>query len=166
MAIRPRAKVLASLAFFPAALLSLAACVDEDTGQCCTSVTQEGKDRIPVPDRPMGTVPRDIIRCHPKFECEALACSSYQGSEPFCTRECSDDKPCPEGFECQPIIQSEIPTSTCSPPGVRFCVRKSCTQAGDCPDDWTCELVYEGAGTEDDPVIRQCVKPEHKCSAP
>lgn len=157
---------------FAIALLATAGCNSETTGQCCTAATEEARMQIPQPDRPDGSVPRDVVRSNVRFDCdEDTFCASVSGSEPVCTRKCTESTPCPDGFECRSLIQSMPPpppdggVSNISP-GDLFCVRKTCTQAADCPEDFACETVYEGRGTAEDPVIKQCVKAEHKCSAP
>lgn len=157
---------LASL-FFAAVGLSLGslACSTEDTGLCCTAISADGKSYIPVPDRPSGGMPRDIIREHPKFECDELLCTSFRGSEPVCTRPCTDGKPCGDGFECKPIIVSDPGPGATIRPGDTFCVRKACASAGDCPKDFVCEDTYTGMPLTNASGIGQCVKPEHKCSA-
>lgn len=150
----------------------LAACQDEDTGTCCTAVTAEGRARVPVPDRPANAVGRDIIRANPRFECEELLCTSFQGSEPVCTRPCSDTRPCGEGFECKPIIVSDPGPDATIRPGDTFCVRKTCAGAQECPDDFSCLDVYTGLPLGTAPVASstitpagygQCVKTGHSC---
>jgi hypothetical protein len=148
----------------------LGACQEEDTGTCCTAVTAEGRARVPVPDRPANAVGRDIIRANPRFECEEMLCTSFQGSEPVCTRPCSDTRPCREGFECKPIIVSDPGPDATIRPGDTFCVRKTCAGAQDCPDDFSCLDVYtlqplggSSSSTVAPAGYGQCVKTGHRC---
>lgn len=146
------------------AAAALSGCAEETTGQCCTTANEEARAKIPVPDRPEGSVPRDVVRSDVRFDCEEdIFCASVKGSEPVCTRKCTESTPCPDGFDCAPLIESDPGPMSNIRPGDQFCVRKACGADTDCPDDWKCETVYEGRGTPEDPVIRQCVKPEHKC---
>lgn len=144
---------------------AMTACVEEDTGHCCTVPPNADAGIIPIPDRPDGAVPKDIVRVNPRFNCEELTCASVQGSEPYCTRECTEDKPCPDGFECVQILQSDPGPGSSIRFGDRHCARKDCSKDGVCPSDFTCETVYAGRGTVDDPIVKQCVKAEHKCGA-
>lgn len=164
---------LTCLALSLAVAIPLAGCDDEDTGVCCTAVTDDGRLRVPVPDR-TSSDPRDIIRAHPKFECSQLLCTSYRGSDPFCTRACSDGNACTEGFECATIITADPGPDSQIRPGDTFCVRKACTTIADCPDadDWECLDTYTNqplgstvTGTQAASMIGQCVKKEHKCGA-
>ncbi|MFO0728664.1 MAG: hypothetical protein U1E65_33110 [Myxococcota bacterium] len=154
---------LSSALITAAALLALGGCSSEDTGQCCTALAADAKMFIPVPDRPAGSMPRDIIREHPKFECDELLCTSYQGSEPVCTRPCNESKPCSSGFECKPIIVSDPGPDATIRPGDTFCVRKTCTTAKDCPGGFNCEDTYTGMPLTSASGIGQCVLPAQKC---
>lgn len=171
-------RALSALLSLTGALLAagnLAGCDEEDTGLCCTAATPAGKLQVPVPDRPAGQDPRDIIRANPKFECEQLVCTSFAGSDPFCTRPCSDGKPCGEGFECKDVVTSDPGPDSQFRPGDTYCVRKSCSSVSDCPDpdDWECLDTYTNlalgsmstTSTQAPSGIGQCVKKEHKCSA-
>jgi len=150
-----------------------AGCEDEDTGICCTAVTPAGKLQVPVPDRPAGQDPRDIIRANPKFECEQLVCTSYQGSDPFCTRPCSEGKPCTEGFECVDVVTSDPGPTSQFRPGDKYCVRQACSATVPCKggEDFECLDSYtngpvgmmSGTSTQAPSAIGLCVKKEHKC---
>jgi hypothetical protein len=153
-----RARVIAILLF---AALLLPACESSDAGRCCTRLDQSVP--FPVPDMPMGTIPRDVVKTNLKFDCESAVCASVEGSEPVCVTECSDDKPCDEGFECVDILESD-PGENSTLHGKKFCARKRCGGDADCPDGSKCELVHAGTDPIQDPEIRQCVREEHKCS--
>jgi hypothetical protein len=164
---------LTCLVFSAALVAATTGCQEEDTGLCCTAVTADGRSRVPVPDRSNPAEPRDIIRAHPKFECEQLLCSSYRGSDPFCTRPCSSGRACPDGFECAEIITADPGPDSQIRPGDTFCVRRSCTTIADCPDaeEFECLDSYTNLALDLTTTstkaskIGQCVKKEHKCGA-
>lgn len=157
---------------------TLLGCKSEDTGECCLPITPDKQDTIPEPDDPEDGPPRDVIRRDPAYDCDALTCVSYQGAEASCTRKCGGEGDCPEGFVCRNVLQSAYcdfnnmtpeTEDDCRPgailPTDLFCVRQTCTGDADCPSDFACELISAGAGTVEDPAIRQCVKASHKCAA-
>ena len=41
-----------------------------------------------------------------QLQCDTRTCARYQGSEPFCTKSCSDDGDCPGGFCAEFVFQS------------------------------------------------------------
>lgn len=143
----------------------LAGCQEEDTGACCRALSEEGRMALPTPD-PAGTggIPKDLVGRHPAYDCDALTCVSWQGSDPFCSRRCSADRPCPEGFDCQPVLQSSPGAEAQIQPGDTFCVRKTCNADGDCPEDFTCvTLRMGGADPQTDPSVKHCMRSDDAC---
>ncbi|TXD38320.1 hypothetical protein FRC98_05345 [Lujinxingia vulgaris] len=53
-----------------------------------------------------------------QLQCETRTCAKYQGSEPFCTVECSTDADCPDGV-CREFVMLS---------GVRHCVANTVAQ--------------------------------------
>lgn len=106
-----------------------AGCAKEDTGQCCTVFAGSDPDLIPKPEF-NGADPISVVRVHPDFDCENLTCVSFKGSQAFCTKECAFDDGCPEGFTCQPVIESNPGPMSNLGPDDKFCVRTQteCTQ--------------------------------------
>lgn len=47
-----------------------------------------------------------------QVQCDTRACGRYGGSEPFCTKRCSEDGDCPSGLCLEFVFQS----------GVKYCV--------------------------------------------
>jgi hypothetical protein len=39
----------------------------------------------------------------PNFQCDTRVCGKFQGSKPFCTRECQSDGDCPDG-KCRQFV--------------------------------------------------------------
>ena len=95
----------ALLASLMAAVAAFSACSEEDTGNCCTSITRDA-DNVPLAETADGGLPRNLVAEHPTFDCEKLACVSWEGSDAFCTRRCNTERPCPDGFNCQPVLES------------------------------------------------------------
>lgn len=113
------------------ATFALAACQSNDTGRCCTvTAGRENEVQIPQPERGPDGEPRDIVGVHPAFNCEELACVSFQGSQAYCTRQCEFADNCPEGFACEPILQSSAGPDASITPKDKFCVKADhmCTQ--------------------------------------
>lgn len=116
----------------PALLIALAAvtvstagCLEDDVGTCCEALDEAREMLIPVapePDPMTGQV-ANVIRQDPGFDCSGLTCTAYQGSAAFCTRECQETEDCPEGFECQPVLESDPGPGAMIQPGDKFCVR-------------------------------------------
>lgn len=97
-------------------------CDDSDVGRCCEVIGAD-ESIIPTSTRtPTGDFINDISR-DPAFDCNSLTCVAYRGSEAYCTERCDGDDACPDGFVCQPVLQSEPPPGSAIGPDDRFCVR-------------------------------------------
>ncbi|RAL22922.1 hypothetical protein DL240_08500 [Lujinxingia litoralis] len=53
-----------------------------------------------------------------QLQCQTRTCGKYQGSEPFCTIECSSDEDCPDGV-CREFVMLS---------GVSHCVSNTVVQ--------------------------------------
>ncbi len=170
--LRPSGKFRIFVSALAAASL-LSGCLEDDTGLCCRVLRDDAQGDIPKGTLPMGSgIPTNQIRGNPLFDCDSLTCVSYRASEAFCTSSCDDNHPCSEGFQCEPVVESDSPPCPAENPNCvrftkdqRFCVRKSCGTAADCPEDYTCTTIYEGKNPPEDPVVKQCVRSDHACSA-
>lgn len=124
----------ASIAF-AASLVFTGACKD-DVGQCCEVLPGGDESLIPQPEQRDDGTFIDNIKLNSGFDCESFVCVSYKGSRAFCTQECAFDDACPDGFRCEPVLESapcdyqnETPDeSDDCPPGTitpedKFCVR-------------------------------------------
>jgi hypothetical protein len=49
-----------------------------------------------------------------QIQCDTRSCGRYQGSDPFCTRQCQSDGDCPGGVCTELVFQS----------GVKYCVQQ------------------------------------------
>ena len=108
----------------PFLLTALAGCLDSDVGVCCKVVAGADGSLIPQPETNMSGDPRDVIAQDPKFDCSQVFCVSYQGSPAYCTRQCRDASDCPDGYACQPVLQSDPPEGSQISPDDKFCVKK------------------------------------------
>lgn len=106
-----------------ALLTAAAACTSDDAGVCCKVIAGGDDSLIPQPEFNDAGDPRDIIAQHPQFDCSGLACVSFQASPAYCTHACRDADDCPEGFACEPVLQSEPPPGSQITPDDKFCVR-------------------------------------------
>lgn len=50
-----------------------------------------------------------------QVQCDTRACGRYSGSEPFCTKRCTDDSDCPSGLCLEFVFQS----------GAKYCVENA-----------------------------------------
>lgn len=48
-------------------------------------------------------------------QCDTLVCGRFNGSQPFCTKRCTDDSDCPAGICTEFVFQS----------GAKYCVEES-----------------------------------------
>jgi len=139
-------------------------CQTEDTGRCCQVLLSDASSAIPAPEFPGdGGIPRNLVGQHPAFDCESLTCVSWEGSAPFCTRKCNSGRPCPQGFECRAILESDPGMGAGIRPGDTFCVRRNCESDIDCPEAMTCKSAFEGQ----DPNLvaaKHCVQRENTCN--
>ena len=147
-----------------AASTLLVACQEEDTGRCCEVLLSDASTAIPSPEFPGdGGIPRNLVAQHPAFDCESLTCTSWQGSDPFCTRKCNAERPCPQGFECKAILESDPGMGASISPDDTFCVRRNCESDIDCPESMTCQSAF----SDQDPNLvaqKQCVKRDVSCN--
>ena len=68
-------------------------------------------------------------------DCDDYWCLSYQGSRPFCSKECSSSDDCPTGYRC---LRQDYSALDPSLKGTYFCIPKSkdaCTTDDDCNPD-------------------------------
>ncbi|MBI2378299.1 MAG: hypothetical protein HYV07_30145 [Deltaproteobacteria bacterium] len=155
------------------ASLATSGCLDDDTGLCCRVLREDAQGDLPKGSLPNGGgIPTNQIRANPLFDCDSLTCVSYRASEPFCTTPCDDSHPCGEGLDCSQVLESDSPPCPAEQPNCtrftkeqRYCVRKACASATDCPEDFTCTTIYAGSGQPEDPIVKQCVRSDHACSA-
>ncbi len=63
--------------------LGLTGCSDDLYGNC-------------TPDN-CGEETAESCVAEPNFQCSTRTCGKYEGSEPFCTQECTSDGECPGG---------------------------------------------------------------------
>jgi hypothetical protein len=137
------------------------ACQTDDTGHCCQTVISDASSALPVPEFPGdGGIPRNLVSQHPAFDCASLTCVSWQGSDPFCTRKCSPTRPCPLGYDCEPVLESSPGAGANIQPDDKFCVRRTCTSDQDCPEELRCTLIQS---SQSDSTARHCTRPENKC---
>lgn len=111
---------------FATSLGALAGCSEDDVGRCCMAI--DGAEvEIPVAEGNQTAVRRD-----PSFDCDFLTCVAYPGFSAYCTQECSEPGECPEGFQCEPVLQTDpgspVPGGITS--DTKFCVREDhvCTE--------------------------------------
>ena len=102
---------------FTAGAVGLFAC-DDDVGTCCMAFDDETRAKIPVPDESGG----DRIRQDPRFDCSGLTCISTAGSPTYCSRPCRGTHNCPDGYVCEPVLQSDPGPGAAIGPEDRFCV--------------------------------------------
>ncbi|MEE2903415.1 MAG: hypothetical protein VYC39_13855 [Myxococcota bacterium] len=139
-------------------------CQQEDTGRCCDVLLSDASTAIPNAEFPGdGGIPRNLVAQHPAFDCESLTCVSWQGSTAFCSRRCSAGKPCPQGFNCKPVIESDPGAGASIQPGDTFCVRQNCDTDVDCPEGFTCRPAF--TDREDITADKQCVQTDFECNS-
>ena len=155
--IRRKTSCSALLAGVLAASMLLVGCKEEDTGTCCKALSPDAAAALPQPSTPDGGIPHDTVGEHPAFDCDKLVCISQRGSDPFCSRRCSDD--CPPGFECESVLEASPGAGARIQPEDRFCVRKTCAIPADCPEDFSCKIVRE-----DYPSLMHCVRDDDACA--
>ena len=143
--------------------IALAGCQQEDTGNCCLAISADAASAIPSPQPRDGGLPRNLVGEHPAFDCDNLACVSWQGADAFCSKRCDEDSECGDGFVCRPVLESSPGAGASIQPDDKFCVRMNCASDGDCPEDMKCTLVHKGTGAPD-VDIRQCLRPDQACA--
>ena len=155
---------IALLASLVCTLVLVSGCQQEDTGQCCNALLSDASTAVPNPEFPGdGGIPRNLVAQHPAFDCESLTCVSWQGSTAFCSRRCSANKPCPQGFNCKPVLESNPGAGASIQPGDTFCVRQNCELDEDCPEGFTCKAAF--SGREDITAEKQCVQSDFECTS-
>lgn len=115
----------------------LVACVADDVGTVC--------DGMEVPFESGATFEGDVTRAqgveiiefNVEFPCEDPVCVATLARGAYCSRECSNDSHCPDGFSCVAVMNIG-PFE-----GRTFCVWKECNAPSDCGDPWVmgCEVV-------------------------
>ena len=139
-------------------------CQTEDTGHCCRTLIADASSALPEPELGSdGGLPRNLVGQHPAYDCESLTCVSWEGSNPFCTRKCTSQRPCPLGFECRPVLESSAGAGASIQPEDTFCVRRSCETDIDCPDEFTCKPAFQAQGSSTEP-LKHCIRPENVCN--
>ncbi|MEQ9503400.1 MAG: hypothetical protein RIT81_41450 [Deltaproteobacteria bacterium] len=111
------------LGLFCGLVLAVGACTEDDAGVCCKVIPGGDETLIPEPEQNDEGDFRDVVAQHPAFDCSGLVCVSTQGSPAYCTHPCRDAGDCPEGFACEPILQSEPPPGSQLTPDDKFCVQ-------------------------------------------
>lgn len=153
--------VLAAVALLSA---SGAACQKDDAGSCCRPISPDAAE-VPVAEQGAdGGIPRDKIQQHPLFDCERLVCTSYEGSEAFCTKECDDTHPCPEGLACELVVTSSSSAMPTFKPTQKWCVRRRCDDNNPCPEEFTCEPGNKDPAPSGVSYLRHCVRDEQRCA--
>lgn len=107
-----------------------AACNSDDTGNCCRVLAGRDANLVPKPEKAPSGEWINAIKLDPAFDCSNLTCVSYQGTNAFCTKACQEADDCPEGFACEPVLQSDPGPGSNIQPGDRFCVKvgHACTE--------------------------------------
>ena len=121
MRILARITPLRARGLLVAAALILLGCESSDAGECCRVLPGGDPSLIPQPD--MSGRQEDVVAQNAQFDCSGLVCVSYQGGPAYCTHLCRDASDCPEGFSCEPLLQSAPPPGGQLGPSDRFCVR-------------------------------------------
>jgi hypothetical protein len=84
-----------------------------DLGACCHELTDAGL----IPTIEPGTT---HIQDSVNFNCESEICISFNGSQPYCTRECSSAADCADGFTCDVVVPAM------GPPDSGIAARRAC----------------------------------------
>lgn len=111
------------------AALAMSACSDDDVGRCCRAI--DGADDVEIPQSvETDNGFRNAIRRDPRFDCEYLTCVAYQGTSAYCTRDCIDERDCPDGFACRTVLRSDPGEQSQIQADDKFCVRDAhqCTE--------------------------------------
>lgn len=106
------------------------ACNQDDTGICCQVLSGRDPNLVPKPEKAPSGEWINAIKLDPAFDCSNLTCVSYQGTNAFCTKACQEVGDCPEGFACEPVLQSDPGPGSNIQPGDKFCVKvgHACTE--------------------------------------
>lgn len=111
------------LGLFCFAVLAATGCNNSDAGVCCKVIPGGDESLIPEPETNASGDPKDVVSQHPVFDCNDLVCVAYKGKPAYCTTFCRDASDCPEGFACEPILESEPPAGSQLGPDDKFCVK-------------------------------------------
>lgn len=107
--------------------LSLAACADSDTGECCTTLPGRTAE-IPT-STTSGSSSRveyeDSVIQDPAYDCDTLTCVAYHGMPAYCTERCDKDSDCPDGFTCETVLDSDPGPDSAISGDARFCVQEN-----------------------------------------
>ena len=156
-------KALMHLLFVFGLGFSSLACQTEDTGRCCETLITDASTALPTPEfTGDGGIPRNQVGQHPAFDCESLTCVSWQGSQPFCTRKCTESRPCPQGFDCKPVLESSAGEGASIQPSDTFCVRRTCNFNADCPEEFVCAPIQE-VNADSESAPRHCIRTQNTC---
>lgn len=89
MVTRKRLGGLLVVGWVVVAVFALGGCSDDLYGNC-------------TPDECESSSASSCV-AEPNFQCSSRVCGKYDGSEPFCTQECSSDGDCPNGA-CEQFV--------------------------------------------------------------
>lgn len=105
------------------AIVAVVACTESNVGTACEITQGKPYCKTNVAERNVAS------------DCDDYWCLSYQGSRPFCSKECQSSDDCPDGFRCLRQSYSSLDPSLS---GTYFCIPKSkaaCTTDDDCNPD-------------------------------
>jgi len=101
------------------------ACSSHDLGRPCPELTTSGTIGQIDGNR---ALTQEIVEQNLSFPCESLICVATTGKTGYCSKKCTHDGSCPDGFECR-TIQEVGPFKN-----DMFCAWKSCAKNKECGD--------------------------------
>jgi hypothetical protein len=73
----------------------------------------------------------EIVEYNVNFPCDGVVCVATIGSGGYCSKECTEDRECPQAFVCR-TVQDYGPLAD-----RKYCVWRQCKTDADCGDPWT-----------------------------